>query len=61
MTLDLTESERTSLAKILSGVYLRDYGSRIVADAQAILSRLVCITCRRRPSASAGCPERCGK
>lgn len=38
--LPMTEAERESLAKILSRVYLSDFGSAIVRDAHVLLRRL---------------------
>lgn len=38
--MNLTASECDSLRKILRGVHLSDWGSRIVCDAQLILAKL---------------------
>ena len=56
-----TDSEIDSLRKILRGVHLSDYGSRIVDDARTILGKLPksCQRCGRRQSKSAGCPDVC--
>lgn len=38
--MNLTDSERDSLRKILRTVYLADWGGRIVEDAHTILGKL---------------------